>query len=43
VVFDTYSPVLLWEAEDYDYGGGLTYDPANTTGQYAKCGRHSGC
>jgi hypothetical protein len=35
VNFDTYNPLLLWEAEDYDYGGGLTFDPGNTTGQYA--------
>lgn len=34
VTFDTYSPVLLWEAEDYDYGGGLTYDPNVGTNQY---------
>jgi hypothetical protein len=35
VIFDTYSPVLTWEAEDYDYGGGLTYDPNITTNEYA--------
>jgi hypothetical protein len=34
VSFDTYSPVLTWEAEDYDYGGGLTYDPNITTDEY---------
>ena len=35
VSFDTYSPALTWESEDYDYGGGLTYDPTNTVNQYA--------
>src|SRR5260370_3288872 len=35
VIFDTYSPVLTWEAEDYDYGSGLTYDPNITTDEYA--------
>ena len=35
VTFDTYSPALTWEAEDYDYGGGLTYDPTITTDEYA--------
>jgi hypothetical protein len=34
VVFDTYSPLLTWEAEDYDYGSGLTYDPTITTDEY---------
>ena len=34
VAFDTYNPVLTWEAEDYDYGGGQTYDPAITTDEY---------
>ncbi|PWU13202.1 MAG: hypothetical protein C5B50_19780 [Verrucomicrobia bacterium] len=33
--FDTYSKILTWEAEDYDYGGGLTYDPTNTVNEYA--------
>jgi hypothetical protein len=35
VTFDTYNPVLTWEAEDYDYGSGLTYDPTITTNEYA--------
>jgi hypothetical protein len=34
VSFDTYSPALTWEAEDYDYGSGLTYDPTITTDEY---------
>jgi hypothetical protein len=34
VTFDTYNRIMSWEAEDYDYGGGLTYDPGNTTDQY---------
>jgi hypothetical protein len=32
--FDTYSPNLVWEAEDYDYGGGQTYDPLVSSNQY---------
>src|SRR5882724_7409479 len=35
VVFDTYNPVLTWEGEDYDYGGGLTLDPSITTDAYS--------
>jgi hypothetical protein len=35
VIFDTYAPVLTWEGEDYDYGGGLTLDPAITTDAYS--------
>jgi hypothetical protein len=35
VTFDTYSPALTWESEDYDYGGGLTYDPTITPNEYA--------
>jgi hypothetical protein len=34
VRFDTFSPSLLWEAEDYDYGGGQTYDPLVSSNQY---------
>jgi hypothetical protein len=33
--FDTYRASLLWEAEDYDYNGGLTYDPLVSSNQYA--------
>jgi len=35
VIFDTYSPVLTWEGEDYDYGGGLTFDPNITVDEYS--------
>jgi len=35
VVFDTYNPVLTWEGEDYDYGGGLTFDPNITVNEYS--------
>ncbi len=35
VIFDTYSPVLTWEGEDYDFGGGMTFDPSITTDEYS--------
>ena len=28
--FDTISPIYTWEAEDYDYNGGSTFDNPQT-------------
>jgi len=35
VAFDTFNPSYIFEAEDYNYGNGQTYDNSGTINQYA--------